>query len=228
MLTPLTINHPAENLFFVSDLHWGHEKMAIPRGFTSGLDHDNSLIHTWNERCDEESVVFHLGDLVFKDPDGARFESLTRKLAFKTLYLLLGNHVSGHKQVYKKLLAERLVDTDAPENTEVYPLVKAFRDGYEGKVVFLPQYIEILVNKEPLVLSHYPIESWNGMAANSIHLHGHSHGNLIRKSARRRDVGIECYGGPVSLRQLLTEMKDEKPEIVDHHGEKLTTNTAQS
>lgn len=59
-----------------------------------------------------------------------------------------------------------------------------------------------------IVLSHYPLESWNWMRYNSYHFHGHCHGNdhrgEIRTIPRRYDVGVDVWGfKPVSFEELL-------------------------
>lgn len=212
MLKPLRIKTDADNVLFWSDMHIGHAKPWIyaARGFKTVAEHDDTLVHRWNEACTDRSVVFHLGDLVFGDPEGKRFEELTRRLRFGTLYVMLGNHISGHRQVYQRVLGDGL---DAGE--ELYPLTW---DLGHKRVVFLPQYAEATIAKQSFILCHYAIEAWNGGHKDAYHLHGHSHGNLITKRAHRRDVGVDCYARPVSAADLLREMRDEKPDVVDHHG----------
>lgn len=214
MLHPISIQHPEDDVFFTSDLHVGHDRDFIygPRGFKSVHEHDETLIARWNETCSETSIVFHLGDLVFKDPEGKRFEELVRRLRFAVLNVMIGNHTSGHRQVYQRTLSNYIVDPG-----EVYPL--HWDLAPDRLVTFLPQYAEVKVNGQPIVLCHYPIESWNGMAKGTPMLFGHCHSSLRRTMPRRRDVGIEAYGRPVSLKRLLKDMEDEKPAVVDHHGE---------
>ena len=90
--------------------------------------------------------------------------------------------------------------------------------NYGKTVVFLPEYVEVSVAKQHLCLSHYPLASWHHMSSRSLMFHGHCHSNLKEKLPLRRDVGIEAYGGPVSLAQLLRETQSEEPAAVDHHG----------
>lgn len=56
-----------------------------------------------------------------------------------------------------------------------------------------------------LVLCHYPLRSWNGMAKGAVNLHGHSHGRLRPPMARQYDVGVDAREGfrPVMLAELL-------------------------
>lgn len=52
-------------------------------------------------------------------------------------------------------------------------------------------------------LCHYPIESWRGKNNGSLHLHGHSHGNLERKIIRRMDVGVDVHDFfPISYEEV--------------------------
>lgn len=66
------------------------------------------------------------------------------------------------------------------------------------------EYLEIGYNSIKIVLCHYPIYSWNNMRHGSIHLHGHSHGNLTNYGYRI-DVGVDCWNyQPVSIEEILT------------------------
>lgn len=74
-----------------------------------------------------------------------------------------------------------------------------------------------------IVLSHYPMMTWNKAHHGSWHLHGHSHGSLRHGlEARRIDVGVDAHAyRPWSMDDIATAMA-RKPgyEIVDHHGDK--------
>jgi len=96
-----------------------------------------------------------------------------------------------------------------------------------GKIYFIPgnhdekmcnvikRHVHLLTRLEHykidgyrVVLSHYPLESWNWMRYNSYHFHGHCHGNEhrgeLRRKPRRYDVGVDVWGfKPVSFETLL-------------------------
>lgn len=218
MLRPLSIKHPPEDVFVWSDMHISHDKPWIwqARGFKDITGHDDALIARWNEVCTDTSIVFHLGDMTFGDPEGKRFEELVRRLRFGALYHQWGNHTSGARQVYQRVLASDYLDRTIYAGQELYPLTW---DLFDKQVVFLPQYVEVKVGKQEWVMCHYALEVWNGMAKGWVHACGHSHGNLKTQRARRRDVGVDAYPrGPVSFAALLHEMRNEKADIVDHHG----------
>ncbi len=72
----------------------------------------------------------------------------------------------------------------------------------------LPQYHELKINRQKIVLCHFPIENFRG----NFHLHGHTHGTATKRS-HRRDVGVDCYNyTPVSLDQLVEEIKHQDPD----------------
>lgn len=73
-------------------------------------------------------------------------------------------------------------------------------DGWES----VSYYKEINDCGRKVILFHYPILEWNGQYRDSIHLHGHSHGNIQHYKPNIFDVGVDCHGyRPVTLRQLL-------------------------
>lgn len=237
MLKPLKILAPEDQILFFSDLHYGHNRDFIytPRGFKDVVEHDNTLVHRWNEVCTDQSTVFHLGDLIFK-ADCAAFWALLRRLRFGHLYLMLGNHVSGQKQAYVEEVQRHFADLDNLQggiNAEVYPLTTHVDNAPTRQVTFLPEYIEVSAThvgdkmcKAPttdLVLCHYPIISHHSIGRGSIHLSGHVHGNLPLThrdtgKGRRLDVGVESVGRPVSLREVKALLAARELDVQDHHG----------
>ncbi len=68
---------------------------------------------------------------------------------------------------------------------------------------FLPPIYQLKINHYDLILSHFPLLEWNKKHYGSIHLHGHSHGNLLYHE-RAVDVGVDCWDFyPVTLDEIL-------------------------
>lgn len=222
MLRPIKIKAPPDRIWLTSDLHIGHNKpwTVQARGFTSIAEHDETLIRRWGETVTDDGVVFHLGDLMARS-DCAGFWNLVRRLHFRNLVVLQGNHNSGVKQAYTEAVRMRFADLDNLDGTisaGVYPLTVPV-DGDPGReVTFLPEYAEVTVGKLDLVLCHYGLASWHHMAGGALHFHGHSHNSLKPLMPRRVDVGIDHFGRPVSLADLVRLVGNQTPAVVDHHG----------
>lgn len=75
------------NRFIIADLHLGHEKIALARGFTSVEEHDECIIDNWNKVVNKRSSVFVLGDVVFGQSNLSKLARLNG-----TKKLVLGNH----------------------------------------------------------------------------------------------------------------------------------------
>ena len=210
---PIKIEQP--NVWFWSDLHIGHkcEHWEIPlwknRGFDSVQEHDANLISRWNSNIKSTSTVFHLGDIMF-GPNGAeRLHSLLCQLNFDTLYLLGGNHHAGFKQLLYNSYSKSGVRTVEIENKTIY---------------VCPNYIEAVVCGQPIVVSHYPLASWNGQAKGSWMIHGHCHGNLYKSelgkilySCKITDVGVELCPKPKSFEELRKQFAEKQSKTFDHH-----------
>lgn len=228
MLKPLKLKTPADRIFAIGDTHFGHDRPFIlrPRGFTTIEEHDETLIARWNETVGTDGVVIHLGDFAARK-DEAGFWAVVRRLHFSTMYLLAANHTSGQRQAYVQALKRRglgLVGKGDELLGELYPLHVAV-DGDPGRVVvFLPTYAEMQTPGDTrLILCHFPIISHHKMAKGSIHLCGHSHGNLALthpKTGRgkRLDVGVESFGRPISLAEIRRIMAGREVDAHDHHG----------
>lgn len=205
----------SSNLFFTSDIHFDHIRIAIHRGFMSSeysnkthahhemkefLDNMNhSIVTTWNETVPKNATIFILGDLSFSS-----FE-LTCKLLSKlngNKILVLGNH--DDPKMYAR-----------PDIKKYFSVICDFAD------------IKVHDNTVPdesgyqyIMSSHYPMIVWNKSHYGSWMLHGHCHGNLkFQDNARRLDVGWDVFQRPVKYEELRELMKNRGNVNYDHHVE---------
>lgn len=51
------------NVFVIADLHFGHLKVALLRGFPDTQHHDDWLVKEWNRVVGRKDVVYVLGDV---------------------------------------------------------------------------------------------------------------------------------------------------------------------
>ncbi len=77
-------------------------------------------------------------------------------------------------------------------------------------------YYEIHCNEIPIIMFHYPLETWNKSHRGSIHLHGHTHNldNLFHSTYKRNrfNVGVDVNNfTPLSLDQIM-QMRLEQPK----------------
>lgn len=71
------------NIYVISDLHFGHKNIALHRGFESSEEHDNHIISKWNSIVDKRDTVWILGDITMS----------------KSIYYPLLNKLNGIKKV---------------------------------------------------------------------------------------------------------------------------------
>jgi calcineurin-like phosphoesterase family protein len=234
MVKKLNFKGKNENFFFLGCLHHNHvcKHWTVPlwkmRGFDSVEEHNQFQIQKWNEVCDENSIVFLLGDTIFDDPKGLNFINLLNRLRFSKLYAQPGNHFSGWLQNYKKTLGEKFPGALEQDRIiyEVYPLQQSITFGKD--IFFIPNYAELDINGLQIVISHYAIRSWNQMSKNSIMLHSHEHlssdlsdwENL--DNGKIADVGYESLlkynnGAPISLEKLMKYMHKKQYKSEGHH-----------
>lgn len=209
---PIRLEHTDNHkVWFVSDTHFGHAKEFLygKRGFQNVMEHDAALIKDWNSKVTNNDTVIHCGDIMFGEGGAERLKSYFRALNFANLYILPGNHHAGLKQLYATHKTEPVViDT-----------IKI--------VQILPNYVEFVVNRQPIVVCHYPIASWNGMGKGIWHVSGHCHGSyegshINNPEGKIVDVGFES-AGLVSFDRLREIMDSKTVKLVDHHGENTST-----
>jgi calcineurin-like phosphoesterase family protein len=224
MLQTLKITAAPNEITFVSDLHWGHDREFLwgKRGFKSVQEHDDAMVHRWNEVSTNRTIALHLGDLCFMDGDGKRFHNLIRRLNFGTLYTLLGNHNSGVKVAYNEALKIQYPEA-ALLGAEVYPLSIHVDGDPLKKVVFLPEYVEANINGQRCTLCHFPIASHHKVGHGSWMCAGHSHSSLPMTNkdtgvGKRIDLGIESFGRPITFAELKRFMDARPTHSYDHHN----------
>lgn len=54
------------SVFFISDLHFGHENMAIHRGFANADEMNQYIITQWNSVVHKRDCVYILGDITME------------------------------------------------------------------------------------------------------------------------------------------------------------------
>lgn len=69
--------------------------------------------------------------------------------------------------------------------------IKKFKELFYS----VSEYEEICINKQLIVLFHYPLARWHHMGRGSWHLHGHCHGNYASQGLSL-DVGLD---GPIGI-----------------------------
>ena len=208
----LRITSKDSDVYFWSDTHFNHKcpHWEVPlwkaRGFNSVEEHNEGLILRWNDTCNENSTFFHLGDFIFGYDSIQNFKEIIRRVRFKELYIMPGNHFSGWKQVFEE------------QRNNVWNV-----DGIK-RVIFVPNYLETCINGQPIVMSHYPILSFNGQSKNSFCIYGHVHGNLIKNEigklyskAKTYEVTVENSPSPISLKTIKEYFRDREAVTFDHH-----------
>lgn len=209
---PVKISSTDHNVLFWGCLHYGHDpKWDVPiwktRGYNSSIDHDNAIINNWNNKANKNTVGFLLGDNIFGHNADERLKNLFSRLEFDTLYVLPGNHQAGYKQLFESSDGSMQIG--------------------DKKIFFVPNYLEIFVNGQAIVLSHYPILSWNGAGKGAYHIFAHVHGNLNRSELGRMylatglnyEVSVENCSSPITFGELRAEMRKRQKSCPDHHNE---------
>lgn len=217
---------PKSKVFFWSDIHECHAKDFIlePRGFTS-VDHaKDETRKRWNAKVTCDDTGFLLGDTVVgAGPDGKNaLANLLYSLNFKEMYLMPGNHPSGYSSILQMLRSENIF----PDEHWRY----VWQMAENKKVYLIPNYFEITVAGQMMVLSHYPLLSWNKMGKDAWMLFGHVHNNLVKTDWIRNnyligkciDLGIEASVEPLEFTELQRIMQKKKAISVDHHNDKTT------
>lgn len=167
--------------------HYGHANIIrfCERPFATIEEMDERLIANYNALVKPQDTVYHLGDFSFSKDPGRVFRRLNGNK-----HLVLGNHDWGKREKQLRDLAW----------------------GWVKDVYFLK------LGKKPtdlIWLAHYAHRTWPKSHHGSIHLHGHSHGDLP-DHGRSTDAGVDAWDyKPVHLDTILKRLKDRP--VTNHH-----------
>jgi calcineurin-like phosphoesterase family protein len=190
--------------FFISDLHIGHHNIIKYDGrpFESIEEMHTELIKRWNSVVGKDDIVYHLGDL------SMRVNGFTKWFVHELngkIYHIMGNH----------------------DDYDDIKSLGRFEDIHEyGTEIMV--YDPEETNKrtqgyQQIILSHYPILSWNRSHYSSWHLHGHCHGSLMKQNGdyyKRKVMDVGCNVidyTPISYQQVKSVMSGRIISGVDHH-----------
>lgn len=189
----LEINTTQTKVFFTSDTHFGHSNIIkyCQRPFNSAEHMDEVLISNWNEVVSPKDIVFHLGDFCFGS-DKEWIKILQRLNGTK--YLILGNH-----DIKKIVNSNQIKDYFADINMQM----------------------RVVVDKQKMLLNHYPFLCFEGGYQNVWQLFGHVHSSkhstgldkerLVHLFPTQYDVGVDNNNyRPVSfaqVSQIITEQQ---------------------
>ena len=177
--------------FFTADQHWNHKGIitAGMRPFKNVWSMNQHMINCWNEVVGKGDLVYHLGDIAMPNKgDGMEFEDIITKLN-GNIFWILGNHDDKNMEAgYHTLFV---------------------------KVCHL-HYIKLDVNKQKVMLCHYPMLTWRASIHGSWMLHGHCHGNLPKLPGFRLDVGVDTNNFyPYSENDVMEAMKTKEIDLID-------------
>ena len=175
--------------WFSADHHFGHVNIIkyTNRPFTNVDEMDEALIENHNSVVGVHDTVYMLGDVTLGRFD--KFESYITRLNG-----IINIVPGGHDHIL--LLDYELFSINSAKYKALDPLVTETFPN----IIDSPHRIVI-------VLCHYALRVWDRWNYGSLHLYGHSHGNLPRKT-NTMDVGVDCHGYyPVSLEQVLEELQ---------------------
>lgn len=185
-----------QNPWITSDLHFSHGNIrkycpAYRSQLASVEEMDAALLAEWQSKVRPTDLVYFLGDMSFTHKDDT-FRKLLNDLPGNIIWIM-GNHDKHHKKIigeHPRITVKDLIDVK-----------------FEGT---------------DIVMCHYPLLSWNKMHHGSIQMHGHCHGSLnhLNVGTRRLDVGWDCFGRMLTLKEAVA-MAKSNPIVTpegDHHN----------
>lgn len=188
------------DIWFCSDLHFGHRNILsyTKRPYVDIENMNDEIIQSINRFVKSDDTLWHLGDLTFAPQ--AETLSILRKINCKDINLIVGNHDRGFCKYADEAIKKGLIRS------------------YQ-------HYKVINIDKQPIVLFHFPIASWEGMHRGSWSIHGHCHGSFPPQG-KSVDVGWDSHWvtgklehRPFSFEEIKRFMSKRDIKLVDHHGQ---------
>lgn len=167
------------NIYVTSDLHFGHKNIIKyeNRPFNNIEEMDKTIIDLWNKTINDKDLIYILGD--FSWYKGEKTNEILKTLKGNKM-LIIGNHD-------KNFLEDKKFNKDL------------FQE--------ICYYKELKVNKQKIILFHYPIIDWNGKNNGSIHLYGHVH-TMINKDTEYMKKEYNCFNVGIDVHKRLVKLEE--------------------
>lgn len=218
------------NIWFTSDTHYNHKNIC--RGISDWTDKETKardfqtlermnwgILQKINTLVMPDDILYHLGDWSFGGIES--IWQFRQRINCKTIHLITGNHDEHIKK--NKILPNVISEVPYGShfingNPNDYGVGRRGDGEYPNYVAAqrlfetVQNYLELTIDKQTFVLSHYPIEEWFDMDRNgAIMLHGHVHHTMddceLNTKYRRMDVGIDWEEfRPYSLEEIVRIM----------------------
>lgn len=150
------------NIYVISDLHLGHEKLALKRGFAGVKEQDELIIDRWNSKVNKRDTIWILGDVVLGG--SGNLHILNKLIGVKKL--VMGNHdtyptssyLKYFNRVYGAVQYKDCVLTHIPVHPSQFPRFRLNIHGHlHLKVIADTRYINVSceqVNYTPVLIKN--------------------------------------------------------------------------
>ena len=141
--------------------------------------------------------LFILGDIIFGDK--SKLGSFLKQINTYNIYYIYGNHCDWLRK-------------------------DAVAQSY---FKWVGDYLEIVINKKLLILSHYPFAVWRESHKGSYMLHSHSHGSYKpglpnSEDSKILDIGWDVFHRPIEFTEITQIMYKKGFKQSDHHNKNTT------
>lgn len=193
-----------QNLFFTSDLHFGHRNVInfCNRPFTDIKEMSEKLIENWNAVVTDNDIVFVLGD-TFWFNDSRTIKKVLEQLNGKEIYILPGNHCD--------FAAYHRVDDPRIHLCQDIVCLWLTSADFERRH-WHRKTMEIW-------MQHYPMSTWPHRDKDAFHFFGHIHSQEGKTEGvdqdltlhwNQADVGCDYWDWkPVLFEDLLSFMQNK-------------------
>lgn len=179
------------SIWFTSDTHFGHLKVAAERGFATIEEHDETLLGNITSRVRRGDQLRILGDIAMRETTA--LDMLARIPC--EVHVILGNHDAPH-----------------PRHRDAHRHMRRWMDV----VTSVASAGRMRIHGTEVLLSHYPYSGdhtsedrdtqWRLRDEGRWLLHGHTH-SRVRVSGRQIHVGVDTWGRPVHADEIAEIIK---------------------
>lgn len=197
------MKYEQQNIYFIGCTHFYHKNVIRfdNRPFKDIDEMNYELITRWNSVINKNDIVYHLGDLSFSNVELTK--QITDQLNGR-IHFIMGNH-DRMRDIIKLNRFERVYEYGTEIWIKDEDLNKDKQIGYQQ-----------------MILSHYPILSWNREHYGSWMGHSHCHGSLMKSNPEYYKRKVIDLGSnnidytPISYLQVKEIMKT-KEVMMSHH-----------